>query len=998
MITRKISRFASILSLLFCLCGLNSLAQPCLPNWAYRVPITITNSSASVLTDFQVVSSLNTSTLLLNGKIRSDGGDIRVLTNSGSSLSHWIETGTFNTAATRIWVKVPSIPANGSATVYLFYGNPSASSASNGNTVFELFDDFAGASVDLSKWVACGAGTTAVSGGQISLTGPAFLTSFNTVGSPVKINVSVSDYDLGTSGTSFVGLINNGTQTGYMAGVRNVAATARIVQRRIQPPGTCYTFDTETLSASTIAPIGLWEFAWPAGGQQAMNMDGVNFGATDGTVSPIANQKVVFGNIDMAGPFAIDFLFARKYHIVDPIASLGTELNVNVPPLTATNSGRSCQGQDVGLSVTDVPGANYSWVNAANQVVGLIREPILTSATPAANGLYTVTVSVPGGCSSSTAETTVQIDATTVSGTAGNDNVVCYAQNAGSINLTGNTGNIVRWESSQTGADPWSAINNTTTVLNYTNLISTVYYRAVVKNGVCLETESNAVKVAVDPTTITGEISGTSEVCDVENSANLRLAGRTGDIVRWESSLNGTTWIGIANTTQQLALNDLTITTNYRTVVKSGVCPQKFSEPYTVTVNPLPQPSFTTVAVCEGEIMSFSNTSAINSGSIVSLLWEFGDGSSAASSNPKHVYVNSGDQQVTLTTTSNAGCTKAVTLPVTVHAKPVITFTAPQTCDGFPTAFQNQSAIASGTIATFSWDFGDGTGSSEVNPIKQYFNAGTFLVTLKAVSNNTCSSSLSKNITIDQLPVTNFTADEVCLGQNTQFRNSSFYNAGQLTYEWAFGDGSSAVAMSPSHAYGAAGIYQVKLIATTDRGCQDSVSRSVSVRTLVGGTAGPDVSVSKGLGVQLVASGGISFLWTPAESLSNPAIANPIATPVATTNYLVTITDQLGCQATDEVTVSVIDDFTVTAMNVLTPNGDGVNDSWTISNIGNYGDANVSVYDRNGKKVFGAQGYQNDWQGTAGTDLLPDGTYYYVIQFANADVAYTGSLTILRNN
>jgi gliding motility-associated-like protein len=967
-------------------------------NWAYRVPITITNPSASVLTDFQVVTSLNTVTLLLDGKIRSDGGDIRVLTNGGSSLSHWLESGTFNTTTTRLWIKVPGIPANGSTTVYLFYGNPSASSASNGNTVFELFDDFAGGAVDLAKWTTCGAGATTVSGGKISMMGPAFLTSFNTIASPVKLNASVTDYDLATNGTSFLGLINNGTQAGYMAGARNVAGTARIVQRRIQPPGTCYSFDSETLSAATIAPVGPWEFAWPASSQQAMNIDGVNFPATDGTVALQADQKIVFGNIDMAGAFALDFVFARKYTPTDPTAAPGIELNVNVPPLTATNSGRTCEGQDVGLSVTDVPGADYSWVNAANQSVGNIREPILSSTTPTENGIYTVEVTIPGGCSSSSAQTTVQIDATTVSGTAGNDNVVCYALNTGSINLTGNTGSIVRWESSQTGADPWSAINITTTLLNYTNLISTVHYRAIIKNGVCLEAESNAVSVTVDPTTITGEISGTSEVCDVENFGSLRLTGRTGDIVRWESSINGTTWLGVPNTNQQLPIEDLTITTHYRTVVKSGVCSQKFSEPFIVTVNPLPHPSFTAAAVCESEIMSFFNTSTIASGSIVSLLWEFGDGSSAASASPKHAYVNSGDQDVTLTATSNAGCVQAITSPVTVHANPVIVFIAPQTCDGFSTTFQNQSAIVSGTITDFTWDFGDGTGSTDLNPEKQYFNAGTFLVTLQGISNRGCTSTLSRNITIDQLPVTNFTADEVCLGQNTPFRNSSFYNAGQLTYEWDFGDGGSAVALSPSHQYASAGIFQVKLIATTDRGCQDSVSRSISVRTLVGGNAGPDVSVSKGLGVQLVASGGISYLWTPAESLTNPAIPNPIATPVSTTTYIVTLTDQLGCQATDDVIVTVIDDFTVSAMNVLTPNGDGINDTWKISNIGNYGDATVSVYDRNGKKVFGRQSYQNDWQGTAGTDLLPDGTYYYVIQFANTEVAYTGSLTILRND
>lgn len=987
----------SVAVVLLCVLQISSFAQPCLTDWAYRTPVTITNASASPLTDFQVVATLNTANLLVQGKIRSDGGDIRILTNAGSSIPHWIETGTFNTTTTRIWIKVPAIPSNGSATVYLFYGNPSASSSSNGNTVFELFDDFTGASIDIAKWTSCGAGTTAVSGGKITLNGPMFITSFNAIASPVKINASVTDYDLATSGTSFLGLINNGTQAGYMAGARNVAGTARIVQRRIQPPGTCYSFDSETLSSATVAPTGLWEFAWPATSQQLMHIDGVNFPGSDGSVVLQPNQKIVFGNIDMSGAFGIDFLFARKYSATDPAASVGTELNVNVPPITASNNGPVCEGQDVVLSVDDVPGATFAWVNAANQSVGSTRQSTVDDAVPAESGIYSVTVSVPGGCSSRTVETTVQVDATTLPGTAASDNVVCYGQNTGTINLTGNTGSILRWETSQTGADPWSAINNTTTVLNYNNLISTVHYRAIVKNGVCFEEESNAVGITVDPITVTGEISGTSEVCDVENFASLRLAGRTGDIVRWESSINGTTWLTVANTNQQLLIDDLTITTHYRTVVKSGVCPQKFSEPFEVTVNPLPQPAFTTVAVCEGEVMSFTNATTIPSGGIASVLWEFGDGSSAASSNPKHAYVTSGLQDVTLTATSGAGCVNTITSPVTVHPKPVIVFSASQTCDGFPTSFQNQSTIASGSIEDVNWDFGDGTGSDAVSPVKQFFNAGTFLVILQGTSDQGCTSTLSRNITVDQLPNANFNADEVCLGEATPFRNSSFYNAGQLSFVWDFGDGASDVAMSPFHQYAAAGIYQVKLIAETDRGCKDSVSRSVPVRTLVGGNAGTDVSVSKGLGAQLVASGGVSYVWTPAESLSNPAIPNPIATPTATTTYLVTITDQLGCQATDDVVVTVIDDFTVRAMNVLTPNGDGVNDTWAISNIRNYGDATVSVYDRGGKKVFGAQSYQNDWGGTSGTDLLPDGTYYYVIQFANSPVAYTGSLTILRN-
>jgi Uncharacterized conserved protein len=72
--------------------------------------------------------------------------------NTEVEIPYWIESGC-NTANTRIWIKVPYIPANGNVTVYMYYGNPNAVSMSNGDYVFEFFDDFEGPSLNTSKWV-----------------------------------------------------------------------------------------------------------------------------------------------------------------------------------------------------------------------------------------------------------------------------------------------------------------------------------------------------------------------------------------------------------------------------------------------------------------------------------------------------------------------------------------------------------------------------------------------------------------------------------------------------------------------------------------------------------------------------------------------------------------------------------------------------------------------------------------------------------------------------
>jgi hypothetical protein len=102
-----------------------------LAGYSYRRQITINNTSNSNnLTDFQVLVILDTQSLISAGKMRNDCGDIRFTDTDGQTLlNYWLESGC-NTTNTRIWVKVPSIPANSTKTIYVYYGNPSATSAS----------------------------------------------------------------------------------------------------------------------------------------------------------------------------------------------------------------------------------------------------------------------------------------------------------------------------------------------------------------------------------------------------------------------------------------------------------------------------------------------------------------------------------------------------------------------------------------------------------------------------------------------------------------------------------------------------------------------------------------------------------------------------------------------------------------------------------------------------------------------------------------------------
>lgn len=115
-----------------------------LDGWQYYRDITIDNTqNSNTLTNYQVMITLDTASLISEGKMRSDCGDIRITEADGTTtLSYWIEDGTCNTTNTHIWVKVPSIPASSTYTIQIWYGNSGATRESSISNTFIWGDDF----------------------------------------------------------------------------------------------------------------------------------------------------------------------------------------------------------------------------------------------------------------------------------------------------------------------------------------------------------------------------------------------------------------------------------------------------------------------------------------------------------------------------------------------------------------------------------------------------------------------------------------------------------------------------------------------------------------------------------------------------------------------------------------------------------------------------------------------------------------------------------------
>lgn len=131
-----------------------------LTSWLYSTIITVDNTnSTNTLTDYSVLLKINTAALITQGLMKADGSDIRFTIDYINELSYWIDPGIqnergINKTNTHIWVKMPEIPASGTQTIYMLYGNQDAYPASNIGTTFLFGDDFDDNTLDGSKWNA----------------------------------------------------------------------------------------------------------------------------------------------------------------------------------------------------------------------------------------------------------------------------------------------------------------------------------------------------------------------------------------------------------------------------------------------------------------------------------------------------------------------------------------------------------------------------------------------------------------------------------------------------------------------------------------------------------------------------------------------------------------------------------------------------------------------------------------------------------------------------
>lgn len=399
----------------------------------------------------------------------------------------------------------------------------------------------------------------------------------------------------------------------------------------------------------------------------------------------------------------------------------------------------------------------------------------------------------------------------------------------------------------------------------------------------------------------------------------------------------------------------------------------------------------TSPVICQGDSKTLT---IVPASATFSYKWYDSNGEISGATSNAYTVTTSGEYHAVA---SFAGCTSVQTpaVRITVASLPTAAFDAPTAaCTGQLVQFTNQSATDPNLDPVFTWTFGDGKTSDERNPSTTYTTGSNFSVKLRVTyEGGVCPNEITKTINVQSSPLATITTPDnkytFCPGDSLLLQVAGNYNS----YSWSTG------ATSPSIYAKEAGAYTVEV---TTSSCTLNASREVETyREPEVIASGSPPRLQEGQSAQLNASGLVSYTWVPDETLSDPEIANPVATPLVTTVYTVTGVDANGCHGEATIEIHVIGDAIVNKLEpraFFSPDSrDDINAYWRVRKIEEYPQCSIVIYDEKGVKVYEAKPYLNDWNGTFNGKQLPDGVYYYIIRCDGEESnPKSGSITLLR--
>ena len=244
-----------------------------------------------------------------------------------------------------------------------------------------------------------------------------------------------------------------------------------------------------------------------------------------------------------------------------------------------------------------------------------------------------------------------------------------------------------------------------------------------------------------------------------------------------------------------------------------------------------------------------------------------------------------------------------------------------------------------GTGLQYNWSFGDGTFSTFNNPVKTYTLSGTFQTTLTVTDIVGCDSTVNGSIDVIKLKIATVTHDTtVCLESPLELiAHPDVFGIANCTYAWSPTSNLVGNTNDTITYFMAVGDYTYTITATSPApyNCQATDVEVIhSKPPLVLTNLTPSQTITYGQSVQLNVDGADYYYWYPTTGgLSNPNINNPVATPLDSTTFVVAAMNTYGCKDTGYVTIVVNNPSPVFIPSGFTPNNDGLNDVFRVTNL-----------------------------------------------------------------
>lgn len=406
---------------------------------------------------------------------------------------------------------------------------------------------------------------------------------------------------------------------------------------------------------------------------------------------------------------------------------------------------------------------------------------------------------------------------------------------------------------------------------------------------------------------------------------------------------------------------------------------------------------------CDGTPVTFRDNSS-SFGSVTRWHWDLGDGTtSTVPTPPAHLYAKAGKYDVKLVIEDNSGCiSDTLRNTVTIGSYPEVKIGQEPLCLGDPLQLKDETEVAVGTAAKWSWDFGGGQTSAAQHPVAPFTAPGSYPVRLEVTSAEGCAGNAIQTLTVFPSPEISGIGRNACIGNENLFKGINRTPAIDIArWYWTIGE-DTLWRKDVAYRFPAGGKYDAKVHAISKDGC---VAKPVGLH--VGVTdlnlrPGRDTLIAKGQPLQLnaLADGeDLHYQWTPSTGLSEAFISNPVAVLQKDQLFNVTVTSPEGCREDGQVFVKVYTGPEFYVPTGFTPNNDGVNDYFKVIAPGVPKLDFLRVWDRWGKPVFETSSLSATWDGKLNGNPAPAGTYIWMVQGSDYQgrlFSRRGTVTLLR--